>query len=255
MKWTTPLSFLTNQVEVHLIGCGGTGSFVMAELSMLHELLFRIGHPGLKVTAWDGSVVREANLGRQRFRVSDLGVSKAEALITAERLYNGFDWQASGDFVPETHHRYNDRDVPRIYITAVDKPSLRVAFGRMLAKRNVDNCVWIDAGNDHANGQVVFGAKDLPNAYDLFGAQYAVMPDDERKSCSSEEALARQDFGVNAMAARIVGQLMWNMLRHGGLDSHGGFFDVSRISVDPLPIDPNVWLTFGYSPPDLQVEK
>jgi hypothetical protein len=50
------------------------------------------------------------------------------------------------------------------------------------------------------------------------------------------------------MAARVVGQLLWNVLRHGGLDTHGAFFDVHHLTVEPLNIDPRVWATFGYEP-------
>lgn len=39
MKWKTPIEYLSQEVDVVLIGCGGTGSFVMGELSMLHDLL------------------------------------------------------------------------------------------------------------------------------------------------------------------------------------------------------------------------
>jgi hypothetical protein len=43
---------------------------------MLHDLLTRLGHPGISVTAYDASPVREANLGRQRFQAADLGSPK-----------------------------------------------------------------------------------------------------------------------------------------------------------------------------------
>lgn len=245
MKWQTPIELLNNKITIELVGCGGTGSFIMGELSLLQELLTRLGHPGLKVTAWDGSVVREANLGRQRFRVHDLGSQKSHALISAENNYNGFAWVSKDDFNPETSmpHSYGS---PVIVITAVDVPSLRRRLGEKLSSRSTESYIWIDAGNDHQTGQVILGGAGLPNAYDLFKDQYANMDDDTKKSCSSEEALAKQDFGVNATAARIVGQLLWKMLRHGGLNEHGAFFDVSSLNISPMPIDPQVWLSYGY---------
>ncbi|MCE9970817.1 MULTISPECIES: PRTRC system ThiF family protein [Aeromonas] len=246
MKWKTPIEYLSQEVDVVLIGCGGTGSFVMGELSMLHDLLARLGHPGISVTAYDGSPVREANLGRQRFHAADLGLPKAQALVDAERCYNGFAWEAKGDYDVGQGH-FNHRR-PTVYITAVDKPSFRAQFGSKFATLSKGNGLWIDAGNDNKTGQVVLGGAGLPTAYDLFAGQYEVMEDDLSKSCSSAEAVAKQDFGVNSTAARIVGQLMWNMFRHGGLDSHGAFFDVHRLSVDPMPIDEKVWSSFGYSP-------
>jgi PRTRC genetic system ThiF family protein len=246
MKWTTPIDFLSSEISIILIGCGGTGSFVMGELSMLHDLLTRVGHPGLAVIAYDGSPVREANLGRQRFHAADLGLPKSQALIDAERCYNGFDWVSKGDY--EVEEGRPALRGPTIYVTAVDKPSFRFAFGKFFSGLAHKNTLWLDAGNDHQTGQVVLGGEGLPTAYDLFASQYEGMEDDLYKSCSSAEAVAKQDFGVNSMAARIVGQLIWNLLRHGGLDSHGAFFDVNRLSVDPLPIDEKVWATYGFSP-------
>lgn len=246
MLWHTPTDYLSSEVTVHLVGCGGTGSFVMSELSQLHELLVRLGHPGLNVIAFDGSVVREANLGRQRFHSVDLGLPKSQALIDAERCYNGFNWEACGDY--HVGNR-NYRKTPLLTITAVDKPSFRRDFGRWfnLERKHNANLLWIDAGNDNSSGQVILGGAGLPTAFDLFSEQYERLQDDTSKSCSSEEAIAKQDFGVNSTAARIVGQLIWNMLRHGGLDSHGALFDSRRLSIDPLPIDPKVWAAYGYS--------
>lgn len=247
--WNTPLEFLNSQIKVRLVGCGGTGSFIMSELSLLHELLTRIGHPGLSVTAYDASPVREANLGRQRFRVHDLGVPKAVALISAENNYNGFNWKAEGDYTLEHSGLPNGR-WPTIIITAVDKPSVRRELGQACVWSKSKNTLWIDAGNDHRAGQVVLGGAGLPSVYDLFRAQYDTMQDDQSKSCSSEEALAKQDFGVNSTAARLVGQLMWNMLRHGQLSSHGALFDVASLTVTPLNISPELWLSYGWRKPE-----
>jgi PRTRC genetic system ThiF family protein len=247
--WKTPHQYLSNKIDIHLIGCGGTGSFICAELSMLNELLHRLGHEGISVIAWDSSPVRDANLGRQRFRFSDLGVQKSVALISHEQAFNGFfDWKAEGDFVPKNGvSKYGN---PKIVITAVDKPSVRFEFGSWFSKQTDNNVLWIDAGNDHQTGQVILGGAGLPTVFDLFGSQYKDMKDDSRKSCSSEEALARQDFGVNSMAARLVGQLIWNMLRHGQLEHHGAFFDVNGLSVSSLKVDPTVWRSYGYEKAD-----
>lgn len=240
--WNTPINFLTNQINVHLVGCGGTGSFVLAELSQLHELLSRLGHPGLHVTAWDGSPVRDANLGRQRFRVHDLGKGKAQASIEAENAYNGFGWEYRGDYSGGAL----GSNRPTILITAVDKPSVRQMIGRRTVWAKSQNALWIDAGNDHKTGQVIVGGAGLPCVYDLFKSQYDSLTDNDAKSCSSEEALAKQDFGVNSTAARLVGQLMWNMLRHGMLERHGAFFDVATLTISPLPVSKEVWLSFGW---------
>lgn len=244
--WHTPISFIQNKIHIELIGCGGTGSFVFSELSLLHELLTRLGHPGLHVRAWDGSPVREANLGRQRFRIHDLGNPKAQALVEAENAFNGFGWEYRGNYIkPESVQA----GLPVIVITAVDKPSVRRMIGESRDWYGSNNRIWIDAGNDHKTGQVVLGGAGLPTVYDLYQRQYAALSDNDSKSCSSEEALAKQDFGVNSAAARIVGQLLWNMLRHGALDVHGAFFNVHTLQNFPLKVSETVWRSFGWEPP------
>ena len=41
-----------------------------------------LGHPGLHVTVFDPDTVTEANIGRQLFSGSELGLNKAAALAT-----------------------------------------------------------------------------------------------------------------------------------------------------------------------------
>src|ERR1035441_1552792 len=49
---------LERQVRVLVVGCGGTGSAVVAGLPYLHQSLVAHGHPGgLHVTVIDGDVI------------------------------------------------------------------------------------------------------------------------------------------------------------------------------------------------------
>lgn len=67
-------------VTVNLIGGGGTGSQVLTNLARLDVTLRALGHPGLFVTLYDPDIVTEANIGRQLFGYSDLGLNKANCL-------------------------------------------------------------------------------------------------------------------------------------------------------------------------------
>ena len=61
-------------VSVNIIGAGGTGSQVITNLARLDVTLRALNHPGLFVTIYDPDIVTEANIGRQLFGWSDLGI-------------------------------------------------------------------------------------------------------------------------------------------------------------------------------------
>ena len=78
-------SYLMNPqhpVTVNIIGAGGTGSQVLTCMARLDVTLRALGHPGLFVTLYDPDTVTEANIGRQLFSPSELGLNKAQCLVT-----------------------------------------------------------------------------------------------------------------------------------------------------------------------------
>ena len=90
-------SYLINPqhpVTVNLIGAGGTGSQVLTCLARLDITLRGLGHPGLFVTLYDPDIVTESNIGRQLFSISDVGLNKAQCLITRINNFFGNDWKA-----------------------------------------------------------------------------------------------------------------------------------------------------------------
>ena len=87
-------------VTVNLIGAGGTGSQVLTCLARLDTALRGLGHPGLFVTLYDSDIVTEANIGRQLFSPSDIGLNKAQCLVTRMNNFFGNDWKAVPDIYP-----------------------------------------------------------------------------------------------------------------------------------------------------------
>ena len=78
-------SYLMNPqhpVTVNIIGAGGTGSQVLTGMARLDVTLRALGHPGLFVTVYDPDIVTDANIGRQLFGPSDLGLNKSQCLVT-----------------------------------------------------------------------------------------------------------------------------------------------------------------------------
>ena len=86
---------LERQVRVLVVGCGGTGSAVVAGLPYLHQSLVAHGHPGgLHVTVVDGDTISPANCVRQPFARSEIGLNKAIVLVNRLNLFWGLKWEA-----------------------------------------------------------------------------------------------------------------------------------------------------------------
>ena len=63
-----------HSVTVLVAGAGGTGSQVITNLARMSVALQALGHPGLHLTAFDPDTVTEANIGRQLFSETELGI-------------------------------------------------------------------------------------------------------------------------------------------------------------------------------------
>ena len=84
----------TNPISVNLIGAGGTGSQMLTALARMNHALTELNHAGLSVRLWDDDVITEANLGRQLFAESELGLYKSVALINRINRFFGTSWKA-----------------------------------------------------------------------------------------------------------------------------------------------------------------
>lgn len=237
-------NLLNRQLNVALVGVGGSGSAMATELMQLDTTLRALSSMcGLKVTFYDPSVVTQANIARQTFFETQVGMNKAEAICWTANCLHGKNWQSVGKcFELSDFYKFD------IIITAVDKPSVR--YNLYNNARNRKKCLWLDLGNGSHTGQVVLGelGKDslLPSICDLY--DYSKLSDEQgnTKSCSANESLLRQSLGVNHTAARLGAQVLWNLLRHGKLKAHGAHFDVESLEVTPIEVNPETWLMYGF---------
>lgn len=249
-SFNAPTEWATDVVKITLVGCGGTGSSMLDELFRMHMLLLRLDHPGLFVEAWDPDEVSEANIGRQRFWPADVGYNKAELLVNRYNSFGGTNWKAKGEMFS---HQMCGALTSDVLLTCVDRPEVRAAIGKAGAKFGKrSSCLWLDTGNDDSSGQVILGhlagrksRKDaLPNVFDLYPS-LANQKSSARPSCSTEEALRRQDFGINQRVAGEASGLLWQLLRHGKLNRHGSYVYQEHGEVLPLPIGEEAWQAFG----------
>ena len=84
---------LRRRVRVLVVGCGATGSAVVAGLPYLHQALIACGHPGgLHVTVVDGDLISPTNCVRQPFSRFESGHYKTVVLVNRLNLFWNLGW-------------------------------------------------------------------------------------------------------------------------------------------------------------------
>lgn len=252
MKTHFTHNYITNprhRVTVNLIGAGGTGSQVVGALARMDYALYKLGHPGLSVTIIDDDIVTEANIGRQLFSASDIGLSKANVLATRINSFYGTDWEAK-----KMMYDGNNLDAANITITCVDNVNARIAIGKNLRGTNgFDDRMqiyWLDFGNQLDRGQVILGTlKDVEQpksrkyktvksmkCVDEFFDLSEVKDEDSGPSCSLAEALRKQDLFVNSFLAQTGCALLWKLFYDGNVNIQGAFVNLATMNVNPIKL-------------------
>lgn len=249
MKFKLSPSMLNRPINVIVAGCGGTGSYLLPMLAQMNYLLRTLSADmcGLNVTAYDPNCVRATNIGRANFWPVDADRPKSEVLI--ERLNMGFgtQWEHKQAIIEKCHPRTCD-----FLMTCTDTVSSRLALGEV--HQHEDNeIVWIDGGNGESDMNVCVGhlghptnTLKIPNWFDLYAPTMRDVKDDNRKSCSHEESITRQDWGVNQQCAMLMARVLWRFLRHGATEHGLHYCDIKTEQLASLGIDPSVWATFDY---------
>ena len=238
---------LRQPVKVLVVGAGGTGSKTVVGLKNISQALRALGHPGLHVMLSDGDTVSESNLVRQSFYPSDIGLYKAEVLINRLNLSCGLAWEAMPRHATAETIR---EERPNIVVSCVDSRLARSEIAEGVVGQGV--IYALDAGNGASTGQVVLGCPPgfynprkrdrLRTAYELFPELCdASIPEEDAPSCSTMEALEKQDLLINDLAACCLLNLLWQLFRHGTIDHHGAFISLKTGSVRPIPVDPSLW--------------
>lgn len=252
-------SYLMNPqhpVTVNIIGAGGTGSQVLTSMARLDVTLRALGHPGLFVTLYDPDIVTEANIGRQLFGPMDLGLNKAQCLVTRINNFFGNDWKAEARLYPSVLKEVKRDEIANITITCTDNIKSRLdlwnVLGKVPSSSYTDNntpLYWMDFGNTQTTGQVVLGTvpkkikQPVSTMYETVGSlkvitrfvKYARVKEvDSGPSCSLAEALEKQDLFINSTLAQLGCNILWKMFRHGMIEHHGLFLNLETMKVNPI---------------------
>ena len=124
-------------VTVFVIGAGGTGSQVITNLARMSMALQALGHPGLHVTVFDPDTVSQANIGRQLFSETELGLNKAVSLVTRINRFFGYAWTAEPKSFPTK--KFSGYDTANIFITCTDNIRSRLEIWKFLKKTRKEN--------------------------------------------------------------------------------------------------------------------
>jgi PRTRC genetic system ThiF family protein len=242
-----PGSLLDKQVQVTVVGCGGTGTALVSGLPLMHQAMLALGHPqGLDVSLVDGDRISPTNCVRQPFCENEVGLFKSTVLATRINLFYGLGWRAYPRFMDESW-----RDETDILISCVDTRKARKMLMRTAAYHACH--YWLDIGNNAATGQFVLGQPDnrrnskssprLPTVAELFPEIVDSELDrkDSLPSCSAVEALTRQEPFINQSLANLALAMLARLFRHGPLSYHGAFVNLESGMTAPVAVSPIAW--------------
>lgn len=237
-----------HQVTIDLVGLGGSGSQMLNGLARINAALIGLGHPGIHVRSWDNDIVTTANMGRQLFCVSDMGMNKATVLTTRVNRFYGYEWQAMSE-------RYDYKQTSNILITCVDSAKERLALSERITKITKSqpterSIYWMDLGNNLKTGQVVLGTistvkqpksndrtcGSLKTVTQKFPELKKINEKDQGPSCSLAEALKKQDLFINSTLAQFGCNLIWKLFREGLIRYHGCYVNLDSFIVNPIKI-------------------
>ena len=228
-----PIYFNYPFVRIYVVGCGGTGSFLVSHLCRLANWFYAAGKQ-VSITLIDFDRIEEKNLYRQNFCQAELGYNKAQAL--AVRYKAMFPQLRIGVIEHQASAIKLDRSAPTLVIGCVDNAAARKSIEELMLEYsslmahgfNQIPCWWIDCGNDYTHGQVSIG-----NWYSLEFDDYVLEPatcvrlplptiqypelllqtdENETLSCAERALLNGQSLNINSQIAIAAGEMVHQLL-------------------------------------------
>jgi len=222
-------------ITITVVGVGGNGTQVLTDLAKINSCLLQLNHPGFNVIAYDPDIVEQSNIGRQKFSEADLGQYKSDVLITRLNRFYGFDWFSESKKFNEKCPKTN------IIISAVDNVQSRYVINewfKNIGYHNNQIYYWLDFGNGKDYGQYILGCKNVKqesNKWEVvnkLNTVYDLFPNMEKyeelsgPSCSTREALQKQDLFINSVLVSTGMNLLWNLLTNYVISFHGGYVNL-----------------------------
>ena len=231
-------------IRIALVGLGGNGALMLTRLARMQVSFREIGHPGFTVDAYDPDIVTHANVGRQAYYASDVGLNKALVAVNRVNMAYGLDW----DGYPVRFGTV--RDFIHIVVGCVDTAKARREILSICTDGGrLQPYYWLDLGNQATFGQVILGQvrpdlcqeplMDQPKLRHIleFFPEMADpdYPENDAPSCSLADALSRQDLYMNDALAVHAADILWKLLRYSEISYHGVWVNLATGTVRPQP--------------------
>lgn len=225
-----PIYFNFPSVNIYVIGCGGTGSFLVPHLCRLANWFDNCNRK-VYITLVDFDSIESKNLYRQNFCQPELGCNKAQAL--AIRYKTVFPKLKIGVVEDQMSTIELDHSQPTVIIGCVDNACARRSIEKLmieygLRRSSQTPCWWIDCGNDYTHGQVCIGNCSSLNLNDyiLEPATCTTLPlptlqypellveadQEDTLSCAEQALLNGQSLNINSQIAIIAGEMVHQLL-------------------------------------------
>lgn len=243
-----------SELDVILVGAGGTGSEMLSKLFQMSQLMSMLNMPKLNITVIDPDIVSHSNIGRQAFwGMCDIGHNKAEVLVARFNNFGGANMKAIPQYF--TTDMLVDFLSADIIVTCTDSVDVRQSLGSFADEYHFEPSespmLWLDTGNGKHSGQTVLGTLVkgdddmlLPCVHELY-PELNTMEETTTPSCSAFEAISKQDCCVNSKVAIEGATLLWQLLRHGELTRHGSVIDIKNGYTTPIEINELCWNMMG----------
>ena len=152
---------LLKEVNIHLIGCGGSGSWLAPHLARIAKLLEEVHHLNVRLVFWDPDIVEQKNIYRQNFCEAEIGVNKAQTLVRRyghawgmEVIAVGAPFSRENLYRNNLAQRYGSSEI-HFLVSCVDNNKARQEIVKCCQEMN--SAWWMDTGNLKTAGQVSVG--------------------------------------------------------------------------------------------------
>jgi len=255
-----------DSVNLVLVGCGGSGSWMAPSVVRTARLLIEKFNKQVQVAFIDPDCVEPKNCYRQNFAEFEIGQNKAETLARRYGLAWGLDvlvlprrFDAELDrLIKNEHQTYYGLTV---VIGCVDNAPARAEIQHYLTEKAGYGAArwWLDCGNSRHSGQVLLGGFNNKNdaaAFPIPGycarlplptQQHPELLIEEAQEEADESALScadlalrgAQGLAVNQQVAVIAGDYLLQMLVYGTLTRFQTYFDQGSGTMRSTPITPS----------------